>query len=182
MSSRSVASSRRRAPSALGTAEPGARAVLAERDLGAARYVLSLHRQFKNKGAVTFVRRRARGSGGACRARLGRGSLCPLASPPVHKEGRRRLWAPPSQGLGRCLQSSTWGRLAKSSRFAAGSRRMAPGALGIAGPGARAVLAERELGAARHVISLRRQFKKKRAVGLGHRRAKVLGRCLQSAT
>ena len=56
-------------------------------------------------------RRRAEGSGGACRARLGGGSPCPLASPLVQEEGRRRLGAPPSRGLGRCLQSATMGRL-----------------------------------------------------------------------
>ena len=50
------------------------------------------------------------------------------------------------------------------------------------GQEARAVLAERDLGAARHVFSLRRQFKKKGAIGSGHRRAKGFRRCLQSAT
>ena len=100
--------------SALGTAEPGARAALAERGWGAARYVLSFRRLFKKKGGVGFKHRRARGSGGACRARLGGDSPCPLALPPVQEEGRRWLWEP------------------------------------------RTVLAERELGTARHVLSFRR--------------------------
>ena len=81
------------------TAEPGARAVFAERDWGAARHVSSLHRQFRKKGGVGSGPRRARASGGACRARLGGGSQCPLASPPAQEEVRRRLWAPPGQGL-----------------------------------------------------------------------------------
>ena len=172
----------------MGAAEPRARAVLAERDLGAARHVplasplvheeggrrlgappcpllgrclqsatwgrlamfLSLRRWFKKKGAVGLGRRQAEGSGGARRVRLRGGSPCssrfaasskrggpsalgfakprahaaltkrdfwaarhvPLARPLVQAEGGRRLGAPPSRGLGQCLQSATWGRLA----------------------------------------------------------------------
>ena len=49
------------------------------------------------------------GSGGACRARLGGGSPCHLVTPLVQEEVRRRLWAPPGQGPGRCLESATGG-------------------------------------------------------------------------
>ena len=151
-SSRFAASSRRRGPSAWGAAKLRARAGRAERDFGAARHV-------------------------------------PLASPLVQDEGGRPLGAPPSRGLGRCLHSATWRRLAMflsfrrwfkkkgavglgrrqaegsggacrarlrggspcSSRFAAGSRRRGPSAWGAAEPRARAVLAQRDFGAARHV-------------------------------
>ena len=82
-------------------------------------------RELKKTGGVGSGHRRARGSGGACRARLGGGSQCQLASPPAQEEVRRRLWAPPSQGFGRCLQRATEGRLAMSTRFAASSRRRA---------------------------------------------------------
>ena len=101
---------------------------------GADRYVHSFRRQFKKKGGVGSGYCRARSSGGACRARLRGGSPCPLSSPPVQEEVRRRLSGPPGQRLGRRLQSATRGRLAMSTRFAASSRRRAASALGTAEP------------------------------------------------
>ena len=76
----------------------------------------------------------------AFRARLGGGSPCPLVSPVVQEEERRRLWAPPGQVLGRHLKGAAGKRLAVSSRFTASSRRSAVSALGTAGQGARAAL------------------------------------------
>ena len=64
MCSRFTDSSRGSALSALGTAGPEVRAMFAERDRGAARHVLWIHRQFKKKGGVGFGHHRDTGSGG----------------------------------------------------------------------------------------------------------------------
>ena len=122
-------------PSAWDTAEPRARLVLVERDLGAARHVplasplvqeegrrrlgappsrklgwclqgatwgrlamfLSYRRELMKKGAVGLKL-----AGHA----LGAARYAPLASPMVQEEGRRRLGAAPSRGLGWCLQGA----------------------------------------------------------------------------
>ena len=154
MSSRFAASSRRSAASALGTAGPGARAVLAERDLGAARHVPLLHRQSKKKRGVGFGYCRARCSARACIARLEGGWPYPLASPPDKAEIRRRLLAPPSQWLRRCMQSASRGQLAMTSRLPlvreVGRLRL------WAPPEARSVLATRDKWNARQVKPFRR--------------------------
>ena len=149
---------------------------------------------------------------------LGAARHVSLASPLVQEEGRRRLGAPPSRELGRCLQSATWERLAMffslrrwfkkkgvvrlgcrraessggacrarlgggspcSSRFAASSRRRVPSAWGAAEPRARAVLAERDLGAARHVLPTSPLVKEERPCRLGAPPRRELGRCLPS--
>ena len=58
------------------------------------------------------------------------------------------------------------GWLAMSSRFTASSRRSAASAKGTAGPGDRAVLAERDWGAARIVVSFNLQSKGNNGVGI----------------
>ena len=188
-SSRFAAGSRNRVPSAWGAAEPRARSVLAERDLGAARHVLLASSLVQEKRRRRLGGRRAETSGGACRARLGGNSPC---SSRFAASSRRR--APLSREFGRCLQSANWGRLAmsfllrrwfkkksavgsrrsraessggacrarlgggslSSSLFAASLKRRMPSAWVAAELRAWAALAERDLGAARHVLSLRR--------------------------
>ena len=71
MSSRFAATSRRNAPSSLGAAEPGARAVHAELDWGAAHNALSRRRLLIKKGAVGFGYRWAMGY---CGVRIARAS------------------------------------------------------------------------------------------------------------
>ena len=182
-SSRLAASSSRKGPSAWGAAKQRAQAVLAERDFGAARHA-------------------------------------PLASPLVQEEGGRRLGAPPSRGLGRCLHSATSGRLAMflsprrwfkkkgavglgrrqaegsggacrarlrggspcSSRFAASSRRRGPSAWGAVRPRARAALAVRDFGAARHVPLASPLVQEEGGRWLGAPPSRGLGRCLQCST
>ena len=116
-------------------------------------------------------RRRAESSAGACKRELGAARCVLLASPLVLEEGIRRLGAPPSRGFGWRLQRATWGRFAISRRFAASSTRRAPSVWGAAEPRARLVLASATWGRLAILLSLRRWFKKKGAVGLGRRRA-----------
>ena len=181
---------------------------------------LSPRRWCRGKGAVGLGRRKAEGSGGACRARLKGGSPCPshfaassrrrassawgaakpttllvlaerdlgaarlipLASPLFQEEGCRRLGAPPCRGLGWCSHSAPRGWLAMSSRFPASVRRRAASAWGAAEQRTRLVLAERDLGSARHVSlasALIQEEGRSRVEAPPSRRP---GWCLQSAT
>ena len=150
--------------------------MLPERDWGASRHVPSFCHQFKTKRGIRLRQRQARCSGGRClEIATGGDSEYALVLSAVQEEARRLLWSPPSQVLGRCLRRATWGQLAISARFAFISRRSAVSALGIAEHVARAVLAVHDWGAARHVLSYRREFKKKCGVGFGNRRTRCSG-------
>ena len=199
---------KKKGPSAWGAAEPRARAVLAERDFGAARHVplasplvqeeggrrlgaplsrglgrclqsatwgrlamfLSLRRWFKKKGAVGLGRRQAEGSGGACRARLRGGSPCSSRfAASSRRSGAVGLGRRQAEGSGGACRARLRGGSPCSSRFAASSRRRGPSAWGAAKPRARAVLAERDFGAARHVPLASPLVQEEGAVGLGRR-------------
>ena len=153
----------------------------------------SLCRVIIKKGGVGFGSRRTMGSAGswerarraprsAARSRriaasalgtvgLGAravvGERARFASPLVQEEGRRRLWSPPGQGLGRCLES------APGEHFASPLvQEKSCGGFGHRRARARAVFGESARGTPRHDPALRRPFKQKGGVGLGYRRAR----------
>ena len=129
---------------------------------------LSLRRYIKKKGAAEPRSRLV-----LAERDLGAARHVPLASPLVQEEGRRRIWAPPSRGLGLGLQSPTWGRLAMFLSLLRWFKKK--GVVGLVRPPPSQALGWGLQSATwwrlAMSLSLRRSFKRTGAVDLGRRRA-----------